>query len=101
MVLKHLIKVNEQANLLDIGGMCGAIHLNIAFENHISYLVGEVYETLPNSSKKKIRDSFENIKAEFRLGDPDTNSTPICIELPGVPDNSDGSIRGGMVFVTR
>jgi hypothetical protein len=52
-----------------LGGMYGSIHLNIAFEQHIVYLVGNRrYKKISESRKQKMRNQFEDlIKPEISL----------------------------------
>jgi len=74
------------------------MHLNIAFENHIAFLVGEEYDSIRPSSKRKMLDEFEKgIKPNFTLED----SGPFNVDLIGASNNEDGTIRDSTITIHK
>jgi hypothetical protein len=67
-----------------IGGLCGSVFLDAAFENHIKTIVGEAqYNSIRQKSRKlMLREFEEGVKRSFT-----GNNRNFSVDLRGVEDN--------------
>ncbi|KAL5344946.1 hypothetical protein ACLOAV_009899 [Pseudogymnoascus australis] len=87
------------------GGICGAAMLDKRFETFIKHRLGAQWSQLSEKSKNMTLSCWENnIKCNFSgtgAGDNEDDLTEFLIVIPGVSDNVEKGIEGGMMLVER
>jgi hypothetical protein len=81
--------------------VCGSIHLNTAFEDHIKFLVGPEYESpkITPLAKRNMMNVFEgSLKPDFSLADEEPY---YYVDLKGVKDSEEHGIRDNTIPIRK
>ncbi|KAF8535784.1 hypothetical protein BDD12DRAFT_891741 [Trichophaea hybrida] len=83
------------------GGMCGSIHLNIAFHDHVAHLVGEDFHNTQKYSQDSIRDMMSQfdmqIKPRFTLEDKSNSN----VDLRKVSRMENGTVSNDTIIISH
>ncbi|KAL5349552.1 hypothetical protein ACLOAV_005847, partial [Pseudogymnoascus australis] len=104
-LITYQVRSVEPLDLYEVvqgdGGICGAAMLDKRFETFIKHRLGAQWYQLSEKAKNMTLSCWENsIKCNFSgTGDNEDDLTEFLIVIPGVSDNVEKGIEGGMMLV--
>ena len=88
--------ITEANGFMSVGGLCGAVFVDAAFEKHIKMLVGEqTYNSINERRRLRMLREFENAVKRCFSGD----NKEYSVDLPGVEDDPDNGIDDGTIRI--
>ena len=82
-----------------IGGLCGSVFLDLAFQKYIETMIGETeYNRLKESNRKKMMTDFEyQVKRNFS----EHHDIPYSVDLKGVKDDPENDIHDDTIKLKK
>lgn len=87
-----------------LGDVCGSVILDQRFEEFLASRIGEIYKLLPRAARTTILTHWQDyIKPNYQgpLEYEDFADMGYCIPIPGIPDNPDINLVGGVLHMDR